>query len=280
MANIPQLSNMELIEKLREILQSWPLYRCFSYQGEGANLNLPSEISLHCDNCGKEQLWENLDSSVSFPDTRYDGFVPERSYRCKNCEQSRETYYGYWYRRKDLSAQFFKVGQYPPLEERIPKELKLEGEDLDFYQKALRCRNFNYGLAGVAYLRRVIENRMNEMLDLIAQEARTANFAEQDLKKLEQVKAGKPFSDKVDYAAGILPPHLRPGDHNPIERLHDITSDGVHAKSDEECIEIFDKSRFVFEYTFKKLQVDAAEARTFAEKLAKLTKPKKGSSEG
>ncbi len=261
MANVLQLSDTELEAKLQEILQSWPLYRSFTYEGAANVESLPKRISLHCDNCGKEQLWGNLDSRTDFPDIPYDGFLPARRYACKNCGQEVVRYFVYWSRKKDGSATVFKTGQYPPLEERIPKELKLEGEDLDFYQKALRCRNFNYGLAGVAYLRRVIENRMNEMLDLIAQEARTANFAEQDLKKLKQVKAGKPFSDKVDYAAGILPPHLRPGNHNPIERLHDITSDAVHAKSDEECIEIFDKSRFVFEYTFKKLQVDAAEAR-------------------
>lgn len=279
MANVAQVSDTELWAKLEEILQSWPLYRSFTYEGAPNIGSLPNRISLHCDNCGKEQLWENLDSRTDFPDIMHNGFLPARRYACKNCEQEIVRYFVYWSKEKDGPAIVFKTGQHPPLEERIPKELKLEGEDLDFYQKGLRCRNFNYGLAGVAYLRRVIENRMNEMLDLIAQEARTANFAEQDLKKLEQIKTGKPFSDKVDYAAGILPPHLRPGDHNPIERLHDITSDGVHAKSDEECIEIFDKSRFVFEYTFKKLQVDAAEARAFAEKLAKLTQPKKGSSE-
>lgn len=190
MANVLQLSDTELEAKLQEILQSWPLYRSFTYEGAANVESLPKRISLHCDNCGKEQLWGNLDSRTDFPDITYDGFLPARRYACKNCGQEVVRYFVYWSRKKDGSATVFKTGQYPPLEERIPKELKLEGEDLDFYQKALRCRNFNYGLAGVAYLRRVIENRMNEMLDLIAQEARTANFAEQDLKKLKQVKAG------------------------------------------------------------------------------------------
>jgi len=68
------------------------------------------------------------------------------------------------------------------------------------------------------------------------------------------------------------PPHLRPGGHNPIERLHDIASEGIHSRPEEECIEIFDSSRLVFEYLFKNLQLSAAEAKAFVEKLSELTK--------
>jgi hypothetical protein len=73
------------------------------------------------------------------------------------------------------------------------------------------------------------------------------------------------------YAAKLLPPHLRPeAKPNPIDKLHDLTSDGLHSKSEEECIDIFDKARKVFEYVFGNLQVQIEEARAFVQSLGQL----------
>jgi hypothetical protein len=48
-----------------------------------------------------------------------------------------------WYGDKATGYTLSKVGQYPQLEERIPPELEqeLKGDDLEFYKRALRCRN-------------------------------------------------------------------------------------------------------------------------------------------
>ena len=45
----------------------------------------------------------------------------------------------------------------------------LDKEDLSFYKNALRMRNYNLGIAAVAYLRRVVENKINDVLDVLAQ---------------------------------------------------------------------------------------------------------------
>jgi hypothetical protein len=52
--------------------------------------------------------------------------------------------------------------------------------------------------------------------------------------------------------------------------LHDLTSDGLHSKSEEECVDIFDRVRKVFEYVFGNLQVQIEEARAFVKSLEKL----------
>lgn len=44
------------------------------------------------------------------------------------------------------------------------------------------------------------------------------------------------------------------GGRNPIDLLHDIASGGIHRKSDNECIVIFDESRVVFEELFIELK--------------------------
>jgi hypothetical protein len=87
------------------------------------------------------------------------------------------------------------------------------------------------------------------------------------------------LDDKIEYAAKLLPPHLRPEHRpNPIDVLHDLTSDGLHSKSEEECVEIFDRVRKVFEYVFGNLNVQIEEARTFVKNLEGLKSPPKSSS--
>ena len=266
MPEVMKLAGADVYVKIAEVLSEWPLYRPLYYSCITDINRLPGVIFLYCAICKKEQKWEHKT-----------GYGPDKvsrgsaTYKCRNCQKVEIDFYYRWHATVRGDTLFAKFGQFPPLEERIPIDLKLVGEDLDFYKKALRSRNFNYGLGAVSYLRRVVENRMNDLLDLIAEAARQSGFAEDELKELDKVKQSRRFDDKVTYAAGILPPHLKPQGINPIDRLHDITSEGLHSRPDEECIEIFDVSRRVFEYFFRKLQVDTTEAKEFVKDLRALS---------
>lgn len=85
------------------------------------------------------------------------------------------------------------------------------------------------------------------------------------------MKGEKRFSDKIDYAAELLPRTLRQGGQNPIAMLHDLASEGLHAKSDEECVEIFDRCRLAFEHVVKRLKEDRDEDESYSEALKRLT---------
>jgi len=52
--------------------------------------------------------------------------------------------------------------------------------------------------------------------------------------------------------------------------LHELASDGLHSKSDEECVDIFDACRQTFEYVFGKMRIETEEAKAFVEGMAKL----------
>lgn len=201
------------------------------------------------------------------------GFSVAR-YECRNCHYETCRFFFYWYGKPETKCSFIKAGQFPPLEERIPAELEhqLRGDDLEFYKRALRCRNFNFGIAALAYLRRVVENRMNDLLDLIAEAARHAGYGAEELKNLDQVKTGRIFDDKVSYAAAILPPALKPGNTNPFDLLHDLASGGLHSLSDSECIDVFDQSRTVFEHVFIELKVRETKDNRFLEGVKQLQK--------
>jgi hypothetical protein len=270
---VPQpLTAEQLFVKLREILEGWPLYRDFTYLGTDDVQRIPPLLSLHCPFCKKEQWWAIRNPS-SYGDRK--GYFTA-TYVCRNCGACEARFYIYWSGEPETGYKFFKAGQYPPLEERIPAELEqqLKDVDLEFYKRALRCRNFNFGVAALAYLRRVVENRMNDLLDLIAEAARQVGYGAEELRRLEQVKASRVFDDKVSYAAAILPPSLKPGGANPFDLLHDLASEGLHSLSDGECIDVFDQSRTVFEHVFIELKLKEAKDKSFLDGVKELQKRK------
>jgi hypothetical protein len=261
-------SNEALSGSLQVILQTWPLYRVFSYTGADAVGVVPKFLSLFCGNCDKDTFWE---ASFYSNENNKSGFS-SKAYECRNCSKRSAVYYFYWKQGKQYT-EFFKVGQYPELEERVSPTLEgaLTSEDLRLYKNALRLRNFNLGIAAVAYMRRVVENRMNDMLAILYDAARVHNAPPELLARHEVVMNERRFSTKVDYAGDLLPKNLRPDGHpNPMAVLHELASEGLHAKSDAECVDIFDECRQTFEYVFGKMRVETEDAITFVKGMTKL----------
>jgi len=157
-ATVPQYEDPgALREKLREILESWPLYRQFRYtEASGVDWKtLPPRLLLHCEVCKQVTIWETY-ISTQYPENHKKGHA-EREYTCRNCGHRSAKYYYLWTQHAGVST-FSKTGQYPPLEERIsPALLKaFDTDDVDLYKNALRCRNFNLGIGALSYLRRVV----------------------------------------------------------------------------------------------------------------------------
>jgi hypothetical protein len=271
---VEQFTDEQAEAKLAVALAAWPLYRQLEYTGADSMVHTPSRITLSCPICMLDSNWWTAASGYS----NRSGFT-QKEYKCSNCGRATATYYFYWGASSAKSILFFKVGQYPELEEQVPTALKemLGHTDLRIYKNALRMRNFNFGIAAVTYLRRVVENRMNDMLEVM-HEAAVAHNAQPDiLARHEEMKKEKRFSVKIDYAGDLLPSNLRPaGQPNPMAILHILTSEGLHNKSDEECVDIFDACRKAFEYVFGKMRIEAEDAKSFVQEIAKLAQ-KKGS---
>lgn len=270
----------ELEELLSVALTSWPLYRELNYTNFPERETVPELLRLHCPRCKKEQVWETfIRRARGFGDdgeSNKGGFT-QKEYKCRNCRVSGVTYYFFWRTDDKGHSTFFKVGQYPELEETVsaPLEKALDADDLGFYKKALRLRNFGLGIASLAYMRRVVENRMNDILDILHESAREHHALAELLEELNTIKESRRFADKVEYGAKLLPDDLRPrGLPNPIGILHELVSDGLHARSEAECIDIFDKCRFVFEYVFGKLRIEQEDAKAFVKSLEELAKPR------
>jgi hypothetical protein len=277
-----------LTETLREILVTGSLYRTFIYKGKQCHLTnyaaigpkkpryglLPQQLKMYCahDKCKAEGWWDINRNEVYFSSSSID----ERIYRCRNCGEQVQYYQFIWKENVDTNS-FVKVGQWPALSiEPSPEMAKALGpEDAELYKKGLIGFNFGHGIGAVAYFRRVLENKINALLDLIVEAARNAKVEDEHLAEIEAVKKSHRVEDKIDIASKILPPHLKPGGHNPLDKLYGPLSAGLHGESDDDCLTIFSEARFVFEYLFKNLTESNEEARKYVLKLSAPAKAKK-----
>jgi hypothetical protein len=107
---------------------------------------------------------------------------------------------------------------------------------------------------------------MNDLLDLIRQAAEETG-ANDELKRIEEVKKSWRFDDKITYASKILPKHLKPHGVNPLDALHDLASEGIHHRSENECLDIFDKCKAAFEYVFRELEVQVEDAKAYLQAI-------------
>ncbi len=278
---LPEPKLVDLRAILADLLVKGPLYKKYAYNYSSAHMVeparslgvttsawLPKNIKTYCDgpNCEQETMWEVAEDRVYFT---LDPFH-RAEYVCRNCGKKSINYWFLWTESERRFSVFQKVGQFPPLSiEPSPELAKALGdEDTALYKKALINGNFSFGLGALSYLRRVVENKVNMLLDLIAEAAKLSNFESQELPRIEEVKNSHRLDTKIEYASKILPPHLRPGGHNPMDKLYAVASAGIHSKSDEECLDFFQDARFEFEYLFKHLTVTNEEAREFIKRAS------------
>src|ERR1700688_366254 len=170
---IQEFNDDDLTKNLSQVLQTWLLYRRLEYKGADSVTALPGLIMLVCPACKLHSRWQ---TSLKTPNRHHPsrmmvaekhkvGFW-QKAYICKNCGAGSVTYYFFWGDELGVSV-FYKVGQYPELEEGVSETLAgaLGAMDLKAYKNALRLRNFNLGIGAIGYMRRVVENRMNDLLE-------------------------------------------------------------------------------------------------------------------
>src|SRR5262249_52471019 len=128
-----------------------------------------------------------------------------------------------------------KVGQIPPWNKDVPKDVRKEigEESSDLYSKALSCLSVSYGIAACAYLRRIMENEINPILNLLHEIKREEGAATEDLDAIKTAIGSKDFTSKTKFAAEIAPNWLLPGGLNPFKIIHDRLSYGVHHLNEE-----------------------------------------------
>ena len=279
-----------------QFITRWPLYTPAPVEG----FSPPARISYPCSTpliCEKETTWlrVGIATYVRLEDagTGYNWVW----YLCGLCSKK---YLVVWYRdveyeqrpvRRRVSSgltrntpvpgspstvpvltKVQKVGQYPPQSIGIPKGLEKElGEEgRSLYKKGLINRNEGFGLGALTYIRRVVEDKTNELIEVAAKLAESHDV---EAKIVEQIRKAAieraTYDQKLKIAATVLPKSLLIEGINPLLTLYGLVSEGVHGLTEAECIAVADETTSVFEYIFANLRAQTTARQDFVQKVQK-----------
>lgn len=248
-------------------------------------------LTLHCDKCDGSRhfagYWlkgtPDAPALLAYPAVQAEMSATRTAiYTCKNCSSLTvrmvlrfvpET------ASTGSSAIITKIGQHPPYRPRIPRRVQrfITGQDWDLYIKARTAESLGLGIAAVTYYRRVVEDSRAKLLErLIAVAEETGEGGLVD--DLQRAANNWQFSSSMDQIAPAVPQRLLIGGHNPLTLLHRAFSDGVHNRTDAECLERAVAGRQVLEELLESMAAvlqDRAELISAVSKLADPSPPSK-----
>jgi hypothetical protein len=213
---------------------------------EDWQLFLPS-LDLFCKNCGH---LKNASAASALPAHTQDGrteIFHEIQYICHECKKLCKEYYVTILNPNlnSLHRICFKKGEWPLYRPAAPSKLvTLLGKDRDALLKGVQAESMGLGVGAFAYYRQIVEAQKNRILgeilkvaeleknDAVATAVRAAMMETQFTKAAERIKEAFPESLKISS-------------HNPMTLLHDALSDGLHAKTDADCLELASDIRIV-----------------------------------
>lgn len=207
------------------------------------------DLQLHCPNdaCNGTRFFRCVTQRKPVLPNKDFAFSYLR-YFCSNCQKTQKTFSiaAKVDAEGSASGQAYKFGELPPFGPPTPARLiTLIGPDRDEFLKGRRCENQGLGVGAFIYYRRVVENQKGRILAEIAKVATKLGAGPEHLKALQNAIEETQFSRALSMAKDAIPQSLLINGHNPMVLLHGALSEGVHGRSDEECLEIAGSVRVV-----------------------------------
>lgn len=234
------------------------------------------DIELHCSNdtCSGIRIFKNIDSGIFVSELETPIFL---NYTCKNCEKTRKifaiTINNLKNSKKGLA---YKIGEFPQFGSPVPsKAISLVGPDREMFLNGRRAENQGLGIGAFAYYRRVIENQKDRLLSEILKVAEKVNASKDIIEQLKQSQGENQFSKVIDELKPAVPEILLIDGHNPLILLHQALSEGLHANTDEECLEAAETIRLILFELSEKIATALQSHEEIRSAINRLTRKKK-----
>lgn len=91
----------------------------------------------------------------------------------------------------------------------------------------------------------LLKIKKNRILDEVIRAAKKIDASKEMLGRLEAAKKETQFTKAIDDVKPAVPEALLISGHNPLTLLHSALSQGLHAETDEECLELATNIRVV-----------------------------------
>lgn len=217
-------------------LYSWRMFKRPQFNRSSLWIN---EIDAYCDVCEQQRPFQDLRSRGGGSGMAVRALESGTSFFKFSCVSCRKSHREYLVEQilDDNEIRIQKYGELPRsklIRNRVLQ--KFLKNDFDNYEKAIICLSHEYGVAAFAYFRRVVENNINDLLDLVQQDARSSDGEQAVIDAIAELRKDAPMSEKIKIANRALPAHLKPDGLNPLGRLYQVLSEGVHSMSDIECL--------------------------------------------
>jgi hypothetical protein len=238
--------------------------------GKSDYINI-SEIELYCDSelCNGKRFFKS-DKSQLYVHQKDFGF-DFITFHCKNCQQTPKTYAIATIFSSSTTITAIKFGELPSFGPHTPAKLiELIGPDRDLFLTGRRSENQGMGIGAFAYYRRVVDSQKDRIIDQIIQVAKKIRASSELISDLESAKKQNSFSKAIESIKHTLPESLMIDGHNPLSLLYGALSEGVHEKTDEECLELAESIRIILAELANKISLalkDEAEVKGAITKL-------------
>lgn len=205
-------------------------------RGDGSHLVIPA-LQMYCGSVACDGVCffdsETTGAWLSHQEPRFQFLA----YHCRHCMQTEKIFAVMVKPESSQSGEALKLGEYPGFGPHIPtKMFSLLGEDQELFHKGRRAESQGMGIGAFAYYRRVVENQKNRLIDEIIKVSRLLKAAPGIIDGLEAARKETQFHKAVQIVKEGIPEVLRISGHNPLTLLHTALSDGLHGKTDEECL--------------------------------------------
>lgn len=256
----------------KKFLEEYSLYRKFKIEQLPSTTDqLPViQINMECPKCNSNQTFvmtNKYHENCEYTNFPVEGIVFRMVYLCVHCQKFKRVFY---IKVDEKKQWLMKVGQYPSWEIRGDINIeKLLGEHSGYYRKGLVCESQGYGIGAFGYYRRIVEEIIDGLLEEIAELLSDADLSQyQDA--LSKTKETIVTQEKIELVKDLLPPILRPEGMNPLSALHSALSQGLHAESDEECLELAEHCREILIFLVNQVAASKAASKGFTASMRKL----------
>ena len=208
------------------------------------------EIQLHCDNpaCNALLFFNCINEEDDEDQLEREDFTDLfLRYRCRNCQKTEKTFAirGRLH-EQGVSGDVLKVGEWPPFGPPTPaRVITLVGPDRELYLTGRRAESQGMGIGAFAYYRRVVENQKNRILEEIIRVCEKTEAPTELVTKLKAAVKESQFSKAMESVKDAVPEALFIERQNPLTLLHRALSRGLHAQSDQDCLETASSVRII-----------------------------------
>ncbi|WP_298543775.1 hypothetical protein [uncultured Aquimarina sp.] len=259
----------------KEFLEEYSLFRKFkidTLSNDLRNWKYKTPINMKCQECDGTNQTFNMINEYWYDghnDTngRAENRVFDLRYLCESCKVFERRFFIYI--NKDVSMMH-KVGQYPEWEIKMDKNLeKRLHKHSKTFRKGLVCESQGYGIGAFSYYRRITEEIIDELLESISELIEEEHKIEYQ-EALEKTKNTRVTQEKIDLVKDLLPTILKPKGMNPLGVLHSELSEGLHAESDEACLENANHIKSILTFLINQIIQSKESARSFTNSMKSL----------